>query len=78
MPRNKINYFWACQFEDENGDVQWRLISATTRLGAERRAFEIGFNRKLRPKYETIRVATSKEVASVKKKIKDKVRGASI
>jgi len=75
---NKINYYWACEFVDKDGNSQWRLIAATTPLGAKRRAFEIGFNRNLTPKYETIRVATSKEISDLKKKIKEKVKKRDI
>lgn len=40
------------------------MLSASTSLGAKRRAYEVAFssNGELDPQYETIRPATSKEI----------------
>lgn len=69
----KINWFWKCEFKDSEGNSEWRMLSASTSLGAKQRAFEVGMNNNLIPNYETIRVASNSEVRELKKKIKDRV-----
>lgn len=71
---NKINWFWMCEFADNEGNLQWKMISASTPLGAKKNAFEVGFKNGLTPKYDTIRVATDKEIREMKKRIKDKLK----
>ena len=53
------------------------MLSASTTLGARKRAFETAFNSggELTPKYETIREATKKEVAEFKKMLKSRIKG---
>ena len=69
-----INLFWVCEFTDKNGKEVWKMLSASTTLGAKKRAFEVGFNNNLTPKYETIRVATKKEISDFKKIIKGRIK----
>lgn len=69
-----INNYYICEFVDSNGVSEHRMLAATTSLGAEKRAFEVGLNNGLTPKYETIRVATKKEVSDLKKKIRNRIK----
>ena len=73
---NKINWFWKCEFIDKDGNSVWKMLSASTHLGAKKRAYEVAFNSngELDPKYETIREATKKEVTEIKKMIKDRIK----
>ena len=72
-----INWFWKCEFLDKEGKSVWKMLSASTTLGARKRAFETAFNSggELTPKYETIREATKKEVAEFKKMLKSRIKG---
>ena len=72
---NKINWFWKCDFVDKDGLTVSKMLSASTTLGATKRAFETGRNFGLTPKYETIRKATKEEVAEFKKMIKSRIKG---
>ena len=74
---NKINWFWKCDFVDKDGLIVSKMLSASTTLGATKRAFETAFNSggELTPKYETIRKATKEEVAEFKKMIKSRIKG---
>lgn len=69
----KINWFWKCEFEDSDGNTEWKMLSASTTVGAKERAFELGRNLGLKPKYETITAASDSEIKALKKKIKEKV-----
>lgn len=71
---NKINYFWKCDFIDKDGVTISKMLSATTTLGAKKRAFEVGRNFNLNPQYETIRPATNKEAKEFKDMIKKRVK----
>ena len=71
---NKINWFWKCEFVDGDGNTVWKMLSASTTLGAKKRAFEVGMNNGLTPKYETIRQATDAEVKELKKNIKNRIK----
>ena len=70
-----INWFWKCEFLDKEGKPVWKMLSASTTLGALKRAFEMGRNFGLEPKYETFRKATKEEVAEFKKMIKSRIKG---
>jgi hypothetical protein len=71
---NKIQPFWSCDFEDKEGNIVARIISAKTTTQASEAAFQTGFRLGLKPKYDTIRRATDKEVHDFKKMIKDRVK----
>lgn len=71
---NKINWFWKCDFVDKDGVIVSKMLSASTTLGATKRAFETGRNFGLTPKYETIRPATSKEIKEFKTMIKNRIK----
>lgn len=71
---NKINWYWKCEFIDADGNSVWRMLAASTPLGAKKRAFEASRAFGLTPKYETIRHATQKEITEFKKAIKDKIK----
>lgn len=71
---NKINWYWACEFINSTGSSVWRILAASTPLGAKKRAFEVGRNFELTPKYDTIRPATAAEIRELKKKIKDNIK----
>ena len=73
---NKINWFWKCEFIDKDGNSVWKMLSASTSLGAKKRAYEVAFNSngELDPQYETIRPATSKEIKEFKDMIKNRIK----
>ena len=71
---NKINWFWKCDFIDGEGNTVSKMLSASTTLGAKKRAFEVGRNFGLEPKYDTIRQATDKEIREFKKMIKARTK----
>jgi len=72
-PRHKVSWYWACEFMDAEGNSEWKILAASTTLGAKKRAFEVGRLLNLSPNYETIREATASEIREMKKKIKDKI-----
>lgn len=71
---NKINWFWKCDFIDKDGQTVSKMLSASTTLGAKKRAFEVGRNFGLDPQYETIRQATNKEIKEFKEMIKKRIK----
>ena len=71
---NKINWFWKCDFIDNDGQTVSKMLSASTPLGAKKRAFEVGRNFGLDPQYETIRPATNKEIKEFKDMIKKRIK----
>lgn len=71
---NRIQPFWICNFENSEGEVVSRIISAKTSTQADTMAFQTGLRLNLKPIYDSIRRATDKEVRDFKKMIKDRVK----
>lgn len=68
-----MNGYWKCEFEDGNGKTILKTIYAKTSVGVFKHTHEMGIRIGMKPKYETLREATKKEVLEFKKSIKMKI-----
>ena len=66
--------YWKCKFKDNEGNLIQKFIIADTTRQAKQQVFETSRYFKLDPIYETLELATDKEIRNFKRMIKNRIK----
>ena len=70
----QVNRLWKCNYKDADGNIEAHYVYASTTIGAEQRALYYGLNNGITADLSTLELASRKEEAELKRKIKERLK----